>query len=133
MNRISTKKELRIFGLAFGTALTVIGTRLFFKHDNAMFLFITACGLTIFLSGIFAPEKLRPIQKVAAKLLHFITWLVSRAVLAFTFYFVITPMSLVIRLMGKDFLTLKIDKEKDSYWVKREGGAFDPTRCEKQY
>ena len=36
------------------------------------------------------------------------------------FFIVITPIGLIMRLIGKDLLNKKIDKSLTSYWNKRE-------------
>jgi len=46
-------------------------------------------------------------------------------------YFVIlTPVSLIVRLFGKDLLGLKFIKENETYWIKRKKSL---TSMDKQF
>ena len=40
--------------------------------------------------------------------------------MAFVYFVVLTPISLILRLVNKDILKLKILKNTDSYWIKRK-------------
>ena len=39
--------------------------------------------------------------------------------MAFVYFFVITPIAIIVRLFGKDLLKIKFN-EKNSYWIKRD-------------
>ena len=45
--------------------------------------------------------------------------IIAPIVMAFIYFFVITPIGLFMRLIGKDLLSVKFLK-KNSYWIKRE-------------
>lgn len=49
------------------------------------------------------------------------------------FYLMITPIGLIIRLFGKDLLHQKIERNKSSYWIKREEVPFDKSRYEQLF
>jgi hypothetical protein len=49
-------------------------------------------------------------------ILHRIT---SPIVLAILFYAVMTPMGWIMKALGHDFLSLKLDDKASSYWVER--------------
>ncbi len=42
-----------------------------------------------------------------------------RVILFFGFYLIVTPTGLMLRILGRDYLSRKIDNETDSYWVSR--------------
>ena len=46
---------------------------------------------------------------------------VSYTVLAMVFYLVLTPIGLLMRLVGYDPMSRRFDKDAASYWVPREG------------
>ena len=46
-------------------------------------------------------------------------FVVSHVILTLFFFLVITPVGLVARLLGKDFLSLKLDRETQTYWIPR--------------
>jgi len=36
------------------------------------------------------------------------------------FFLVVTPIGLIMKIMGKDLLNKKYDKKKRTYWIKRD-------------
>jgi len=129
---MSNKKELRKFGLIFGSVFTVLGiVRMFRAHEH--FLYFLSLGIIVFVLGIIAPAALKPLHFVLKKILDIIKAVVTFLVLVFVFYLVLTPISLISRLLGKKFLDIKIDKKRDSYWVPKEERKEGVERYEKQY
>lgn len=57
-----------------------------------------------------------------------IGWVVSHLALAIIYYLIITPVALVFRLMGRDALHRKIDRQADTYWE-----AYNPDRGPARY
>ena len=45
--------------------------------------------------------------------------IVSPFVMGIVFFLVVTPISLIMKILGKDLLNLKISK-KNSYWVEKD-------------
>ena len=56
----------------------------------------------------------------------------KRVILIMVYYFIITPLGVIIRLLGKDFLELKQSKI-DSYWNIRERKIELNKEYEKQF
>ena len=50
-----------------------------------------------------------------------LAWINTRILLVIMFYLVFTPTGFIMRLFGADPLDLKMDKNKNSYWIKKEG------------
>jgi hypothetical protein len=70
--------------------------------------------------SLIKPSLLGPLNRLWLKfgtLLHSIT---SPIILGVMFFLVITPIGLLMRLFGKDFLRLKFDQASPSYWIRRE-------------
>ena len=40
--------------------------------------------------------------------------------MALVYFVILTPISIIVRVFGKDLLGLKFFKEKDTYWIKRK-------------
>ena len=55
-------------------------------------------------------------------------WINTRILLLAIFYLLFTPIGIGIKLFGVDLLERKIDKNKDSYWKKRDSLAADYER-----
>ena len=62
---------------------------------------------------------LNPLNFAWVKFGEILGRIVAPIVMAFIYFFVITPIGLLMRLTGKDLLKLKFLK-KNSYWIRRE-------------
>ena len=69
--------------------------------------------------NFFLPRAMALIFRVAMFVAHGISWVVMRAVLALLFYLCITPITIAMRLMGRDLLDQKVDRNAVTYWKKR--------------
>ena len=115
----SEKNNLRKFGIIVGTVLLIIAGLLFWKEKESFQLFL-AIGIVLFVAGIALPFILKPIYWVWMVLATILGWFMTRVILSLLFYAVLTPIGLIARLFGKQFLGLKMDGSKQSYWSMRK-------------
>ena len=40
--------------------------------------------------------------------------------MALVYFVILTPVSIIVRVFGKDLIGLKFSKEKETYWIKRK-------------
>ena len=113
-----TKKDLRKFGLTVGTVLIIIAFLLFY-FEKPSAIYFAAIGGLLFVSGILSPQILKPFNKIWMSFAIVLGFFMSRIILTVLFYLVLTPISLIARLVGKKFMTLKYDKSEQTYWEKR--------------
>ncbi|WP_375488304.1 SxtJ family membrane protein [uncultured Mycobacterium sp.] len=59
----------------------------------------------------------RPIYVGISAAVHPIGWLVSHAILLAVFLLVVTPVALLLRVLGHDPLQRRFDPSTPSYWV----------------
>ena len=71
-----------------------------------------------------------PLNKLWSKLGIFLGIVVAPIVMALVFFLVVTPIGIFMRLMGKDLLNLKYNKNKDTYWISRDK---DTTTMKRQF
>ncbi len=126
-----TRKELRRFGLSFGCAFGIIGALLLWRGKPAG-PWVFGIAATVAFLGLVAPQILRPMEKVLATLLRVVMAVITYVVLFLAFYLIVTPMGLLLRLMGKDLLEMKLPSDEPSYWVPVEVDG-PTTRPEKPY
>ena len=122
----------RFFGLTFFVVFLLIALWPLFLGRP---LRPAALGISlVFLAVSFVyPVLLAPLNKLWLKfgaLLHSIT---SPIILGVMFYLVITPIGLLMRLAGKDFLRLKPDPDSPSYWIRREPPGPDKNSLNRQF
>ena len=65
-------------------------------------------------------------------LANILSWVMSRVILSILYYIVITPIGLIARIFRKQFIELKWDKSKDSYWNYLPGAVGNKS-YEKQF
>jgi uncharacterized protein involved in cysteine biosynthesis len=126
------KNNLRKFGVTMGAAFFVITLLVFIKHKHS--ILPTSVIALIFLSCAFtAPNILKPIYIFWMKLANILSWINTRLILLVIFYLIFTPIGLGMRLFGIDLLGRKIEKQKRSYWRKRESQRYSPLNYERQF
>ena len=119
--------EVKKFGILFGVICSGIALYLYLT-DGSTWRWVVLPALFFFGTGLFAQRILRPIYTVWMKFAHAVAWFNTRVLLGLFFYLVMTPMGVIMRLAGKDFLQERIDRSAASYWVKREDNEFDRDR-----
>ena len=128
LNRQSLKK----FGITMGIAFLVISAWILLRHKHSIRPTVIISAV-FFLSAFIIPNILRPVYIVWMRLAFVLGWINTRLILFILFYLVFTPIGLVMRLFGKDLLERKIDKRKESYWIKKEKKEFAPSDYERQF
>ena len=128
----STKKELREFGLTVGVILVILGLVGLWR-DKGIYPYFLGIGISLIILGVSFYKALMPFQKFWMGLAVILGFFVSRIILFILFYFVLVPIGLIMRLLGKDILDQKIDKNKKSYWHKRKDYPKDKHSYENQY
>ena len=90
-----------------------------YKEKESFQLFIYLADLFISV-GLTVPVILKPIYLVWMIFAVILGWFMTRLILSLLFYMMITPIGLVLRLMGKDLLELKRQEVQNSYWNMRD-------------
>ena len=78
-----------------------------------------AVGIIFLILGLLNSKLLTPLNNLWIKLGELLGKIISPIVMAFVYFFVITPTAIIMRLFGKDLLNTKF-QEKNSYWIKRD-------------
>lgn len=102
-----------------GAAFLIISLLVLFRRKHSPMPFFTV-SLVFFACAFIAPILLKPVYIFWMKLAHALGWINTRLILTALFYLVFTPIALIIRLMRKDLLDVKIEKNRESYWRKKE-------------
>jgi hypothetical protein len=128
----SGKKELHQFGITMGIVLALVGGLLIWRSKDYYFFFFVFSIAFLFL-GLVIPALLKPIQKVWMSIAVIIGWVMTRVILTVLFYLVVTPVGILAKVFGKDFLDTKFDRNANSYWSTRESEKFDKRNYESQF
>jgi len=128
----SEKSDLRNFGFIIGIVLLIISGFLFWKEKEEYQIFV-AIGSTLFLTAIARPRTLKPVYWVWMVFALILGWFMTRLILSLLFYVVFTSIGLTLRFFGKQFLELRWDKSKESYWNYRTNEHLKNENYEKQF
>ena len=122
---MKTVSELRRFGLVLGPTLGAIAVFLLWRGSSIVGNVLLGLATLLMLGGLFRPSLLRPVERVWMALAERLAGVMTYVILGLTFYLVITPLGLLLRIMGKDLLQLSEAENSDSYWVPldRNGAA----------
>lgn len=119
-------------GLIVGVVLILISLLLWYSGKVSFIYFSIVGGLFVILSFIAIPV-LRPFHKLWMMLALSMGFVMSRVILTILFYLVLTPISLIARIVGKKFMPLGFDKNAATYWEKRDIAAKQKIDYERQF
>lgn len=88
-------------------------------NGNSLRIWSIFISITFLITAFLKPDYLKPLNIIWIKIGEVLGKIVAPIVMAFIFFFILTPLSLLIRMFGKDLLKLKYSKDI-SYWIKRE-------------
>jgi multisubunit Na+/H+ antiporter MnhG subunit len=112
------KKELMAFNLIFAVIFLAVSLLPLIKGGGIRTWSITV-SLALFVIAVTYPRATIGFYRVWIKFGGFIGRVNSKIILGLLFYLVITPIGLIFRLLGKDILHKKMDKNKSSYYEDR--------------
>jgi hypothetical protein len=106
------------FGIVFAVVFLLIS--LYPLVDNKdVHLWSLIISLIFFLLAYVAPKVLSVPNKLWFKLGMALGAVVAPVVMALVYFSTVVPIGLIMRLMGKDLLRQKLDKNTKSYWIER--------------
>jgi len=116
-----SRQELRTFGLAFLVACGLGGALLAWRFGlGAPSVVLWVLAPIGGLLALVAPRTLRPLYIVLTLLAWPIGMVVGTVLLAVVYYLVITPLGGIFRLLGKDPMTRRFDRQAATYWIERQ-------------
>jgi hypothetical protein len=119
-------------GLTVGVVLILISLLLWYLGKTSFVYFSIIGGLFVILAFI-SILVLRPFHKLWMMLALFMGFIMSRVILTILFYLVLTPISLIARIVGKKFMPLGFDKNAATYWEKRDITVKQKIDYERQF
>ncbi len=122
----------RSFGLVIGAALLVIALWPLRGEGDPRWWLSAAAGIVVVLALLW-PRVLAPFNRVWTRFGLLLSMVTSPVIMAAMFYGVITPAGLVMRVLGKDPMRRKFDREVATYWVEREPPGPKPDSMPNQY
>tara|TARA_B100000989_G_C19458506_1_gene435149 strand:- start:627 stop:1016 length:390 start_codon:yes stop_codon:yes gene_type:complete len=108
----------RSFGILFFIVFLIIGIYPLI-NDNPIRLWSLLVSTVFLILGLSNSRILTPFKIIWIKLGIYLGIIISPIIMGFVFFLIVTPISLIMKLLRKDLLKLKIDKKK-SYWLEKD-------------
>ena len=109
----------RSFGIVFFIVFLLIALYpLTYSQDIRIWSVIIS--IIFLVLGLFNSKILTPLKKLWFKFGIFLGKIISPIIMGIIFFLVVTPIGLLMRLLGKDLINLKYNNNK-SYWIEKKG------------
>lgn len=129
----SEAQEAKRFGVILGVALAALGGWLFWRgRPEGAYISWGIGGLALVLSLLLGSLWLR-FFKLWMKLAEGLSWVMTRVILSIFFFLILTPVGLLMRLLGKRPLDVKFRDGKPTYWVDKPENESTVERYRKVY
>ena len=116
---MKSQSSNRNFGLLFFAVFVILGLWPLKNGESLNFYFIIASVVFLIL-GLLNSKLLSPLNKSWIKLGEILSIIIAPIVMALVYFVILTPVSIIVRIFGKDLLGVKFNKTINSYWIKRK-------------
>ena len=119
-NYIQTEKPSeKSFGVVFSIVFLIVALYPLITSESLR-IWALVVSIIFFLLAFLAPKILVLPNKLWFKFGLLIGSIVAPIVMAFVYFVTVLPTGLIMRLLGKDLLKQKLDKNAKSYWIERK-------------
>ncbi|MDA8570226.1 SxtJ family membrane protein [Candidatus Pelagibacter bacterium] len=123
MSKIMNNDKLQMssnksFGIVFFVFFLIISLFPLLKDGNIR-IWAMVLAIIFLILGLLNSTILNPLNKIWIKFGILLGTIISPIVMGIVFFVVVTPTSLIMRILGKNLLGLKKDNTKRSYWLER--------------
>ena len=96
-------------------------------------LLVIFIGIILLVTGFTLTTWLKPFYWTWIAFSIMLSWIMTRLIIVFLFYLVVTPIALVAKLVRKNFLQLGQDNSDISFWIYREKDSITKETIERQF
>ena len=105
------------FGIVFFTVFLLIAMYPLINNGELR-IWSLVVAIIFFILGLVNSKVLTPLNKLWFKFGLLLGKIVSPLIMGFIFFFVVTPIAFIMRIIGKDLLNLKFNNKK-TYWIEK--------------
>ena len=116
MNKKSSNKS---FGILFFVVFLGLGLWPL-TNDNNPNIYLIIISIIFLILGLLNSKLLSPLNSFWIKFGELLGKIIAPVVMAIIYFLILTPISLMVRLFGKDLLGVKFSKQLKTYWIKRK-------------
>ena len=125
---MKSKNNNKSFGILFFIVFLIIGLWPLINL-NPIRIWSLIISLIFLMLAFFQPEFLKPLNGIWMKFGELLGRVIAPIVMFVIFFLVVTPLSFLVRLLGKDLLKIKFNNSK-SYWLQKKN---DSSSMKKQF
>ena len=109
----------RSFGIVFFVVFFLIALYPLI-HNEEIRIWSLIISIIFLILGLINSRILNPLNKLWFKFGILLGKIVSPIIMGIIFFLVVTPIGFIMRILGKDLLNLKFNRNK-SYWIEKTG------------
>ena len=109
----------RSFGVVFFVVFLLIALYPVINHEEIR-VWSLIVSLIFLVLGLLNSKILNPLNQIWFKFGILLGRIISPFIMAIIFFFVVTPIGLIMRTLGKDILNLRYNTKK-TYWIEKTG------------
>ena len=106
----------RSFGIVFFVFFIIVSAWLFFENQEFI-IWPLIVAFVFLILGLTNSKLLTPLNKAWNQFGILLGNFIAPIVMGIIFFLIVTPTGLILRLMRKDVLRLKKNKDKKTYWI----------------
>ena len=120
LNKNTKISSNRSFGIVFFVVFLFIALYpITYSEDIRIWSLIISFILIIL--GLLNSKILTPLNKLWFKFGVILGKIISPIIMGIIFFLVVTPIGLIMKVLGKDLLRLKYNKKDNTYWIEKNG------------
>lgn len=109
----------RNFGITFFVVFIILFI-LFRNKSVSLDIILISFSITFLILGIFNSKLLTKVNYIWYKFGLLLGSIVSPIIMTLIFFIVVTPIGLVMQIFSKNYLDIKKEEKKKSYWIIRK-------------
>lgn len=122
----------RSFGLVFVVVFGLIAAYSAWRGGASWPWWAAAAGMFALVT-LLMPDILEPLNRLWMRLALALSKIVTPVVMAVLFFGTVLPTGLIMRLLRKDLLRLRWDRNAPSYWIERQPPGPEPESLKNQF
>ncbi|MDP6031353.1 MAG: SxtJ family membrane protein [Alphaproteobacteria bacterium] len=129
---VAERASPRGFGIVFAAVFAVIGLWPMTDGEGAR-VWALVLGAAFLVLALMRPSLLAPLNRIWLGLGAVLHRIVNPLVMGLMFFAVITPMALILKLVGKNLLHRCFSPDAQSYWIPRQPPGPEPQSMRNQF
>ena len=119
MNSQISKSSNKSFGIVFFIVFLIIAFYPLF-YEGSLRIWSLIISIIFLILGLTNSKVLTPLNNIWISFGIILGKVISPLIMGIIFFFVVTPIALIMKVLGKDVLNLKYNNNQ-SYWIEKSG------------